>query len=140
MKPHLLFLLILGPAVTQSKSLCLNSENSTADYRAANASWVEPDCYNFSFTFRGFGRGNTTQERQIINGAALNAPENATFNTLQDFYDLIYRSCVLDCPDTLGNGTGADQCKNNYTNVSGLTIPEYIYIDPIRVRHYMNLE
>jgi hypothetical protein len=143
MKPLLLFLLVLGPAVTQSQMLntpCVNWENNTADYESAISSWVEPACYNFTFTFLGFRTGGPKpQERQIINGAALNVPDGAFFYTLQDFYDLIYDFCVLNCPGP-GSGIGAAQCKNNYTTVSGVTIPEYIYIDPLKVRHYMNLE
>jgi hypothetical protein len=144
MKALLLFLLVLGPAVAQNPSLnenCVNWENSTADYTAAIASWVEPACYNFSYTFLGFRVGQPQpQKRQIVDGTALNVADGVFLHTLQDFYDMIYDMCVLNCPGGGGNGTGAHQCNNNYTNVSGVTYPEYINIDVYQVKHYMNLE
>jgi hypothetical protein len=148
MNPLLLFLLFLGSTVAQSVSSyslntpCVNWENSTAEYEAAIVSWVEPTCYNFSYTFLGFSIGlPQPEERQIVNGVALNVSDDVFFHTLQDFYDMIYDLCVRDCPGGPGkNETGAHQCTNKYTTVSGVTYPESILIDEYEVKHYMNLE
>jgi hypothetical protein len=137
-----LFLLGILPSVLGQvlNTPCVNWENNTADYEAAIASWFEPACYNFSFIFLGFSDGQPQRKhRQIVIGTALNVPNGAFFYTLQDFYDLIYNMCVRDCDGGSGKLTGAHQCKNNYTTVSGVTYPEFIYIDEYQVKHYMNL-
>jgi len=107
---------------------CTNWEEASAKYNEAVAKWVEPECYVFTYTFRGFTIGGPDpQTRQVRNGTAINLTdeqEQMYFKTLQDFFDLINDLCIERCP-----GDGAFVCDITYSEASGVTYPSSIFID-----------
>jgi hypothetical protein len=105
---------------------CVNWESNSAAFETAAATWVEPACYTFSYTFLGLGFGPPMANvRDVGNGQALNAVEGEQLSTIPDFYDMIESLCVSGCP-----GFGAHNCTITYnTTVPGVTYPDFIYID-----------
>ena len=97
---------------------CENWEANKASFEEAKSKWAQPDCYDYSYTFRGYQVGLPEPTLvQVRNGVAVG--ENK--KTLTDFFDMIETNCISECPTK-----GAQTCANEYDADNGY--PSSVYI------------
>lgn len=90
--------------------VCANWTEAKEAYDAAMSVWIEPNCYNYSYTFWGFQIGLPTPVNVTVRyGVAVNADEGGEDKTMQVFTDMIYDLCIANCPDE-----GAETCIVEY--------------------------
>lgn len=128
MKYQILFLLaVLLVSVTSSLGQglqlidepCQNYQETSAALQEAKAAWVDPDCYDFAYTFTGFQVGlPVPQAVRVRNGVAENGEK-----TMDDFFGMVESLCVEGCPDA-----GAARCEIEYA-LEGYPMNIFIDID-----------
>lgn len=127
MQHHILLLLAIllssasysaGQQVLQLKDEpCQNYEEISAALLDAKSAWVDPDCYDFTYTFTGFQIGQPEpQSVRVRNGVAENGEK-----TIDDFFTMIESLCVEGCPNV-----GAARCEMEFA-MEGY--PMSIFID-----------
>lgn len=110
----------IGQQVLQLKDeVCQNYEETSAALQDAKAAWVDPSCYDFSYTFTGYQIGQPEpQNVRVRNGVAENGEK-----TMDDFFGMIESLCVEGCPDA-----GAGRCEIEYA-IEGYPMSIFIDID-----------
>ncbi|GAX10926.1 hypothetical protein FisN_2Lh456 [Fistulifera solaris] len=109
----------LGEVLELIDEPCQNYEETSTALQEAKAAWVDPPCYDFSYTFTGFQVGEPVpQAVQVRDGVAENGNK-----TMDDFFQMIESLCVENCP-----AEGAARCEVEYA-LEGYPMNIFIDID-----------